>query len=237
MSEEELESLQKLKELLAKYGEYYKADPMIYDYVRQNFLIDLESGKPLDANRAIFEELGLNNKLQKDYYKNFIKYMKKEMGIDKNLLEVGCGILPALANRISKEQSSGSVTVMDPKVIESYEGNIEIIKKEFTIDTDVSKYDLIYGFYPCEATLTMIKSSFKNDKDLFLELCGCSHGVPSGFKLNKKDASEYVIYLRYIEYIEYLLEQLSSPERDYEILKCPDLSYDIIKTYKPKNFY
>lgn len=232
--EEGLKILLEFQLFLKKYGKYYKEIPGAYEYIKQQFFVDISYGKPNDIIRSIIEELGLNRFLENDYYKNFIEYMKSETGIDKNLLEVGCGILPSLANKISKEQTCGSVTAMDPKVIEAYEGNIGIIKKEFTLDTDVSNYDLIYGFYPCQATTTMIKSSFKNDKDLFLEMCGCTHDVPREFASSQKIANKYHLYLRYLDYI---LEQLSSTDRTYEIIRHQGLDYQVVRTYKPKNFY
>lgn len=232
--ERSLKIMYEFQGFMEKYGKYYKEFPELYKYVIQEFFVELAWGSPKDINRAIIEELGLNDTLNDDYYKNFIDYMKAETGIDRNLLEVGCGILPSLANRISKEQKSGSVTVMDPKVIESYEGNIGIVKKSITEETDVSKYDLIYGFYPCEATPTMIKSSFKNDKDLFIELCSCTHPVPPKFMKGKTRKKEREIYR---SYLEYLLKHLSSSQRTYEIMSCSDLSGDVIRTYKPKNFH
>lgn len=234
IEEEKLEILSDFQLFLTKYGRYYKDIPYAYEFIKSQFFVDLDYGKPSDITRAIIEELGLNQFLVRDYYKSFIEYMKAEEGIDKNLLEVGCGILPALANKVSKEQKSGSVTVMDPKVIESYEGNIGIIKKSFTEETDVSNYDLIYGFYPCQATPEMIKSSFKNDKDLFLEMCGCVHNIPTEFESLKKNGNKYAIYLSYLEYI---LEQLSSTDRTYEIIRYPDLAFQVVRTYKPKNFH
>ena len=231
---EELKISLEFQQFLKKYGKYYKEIPYAYDYIKQQFFVDITYGKPSDVIRAIFEELGLNRLLVNDYYKSFIECMKSETGIDKNLLEVGCGILPSLANRISKEQTCGSVTAMDPRVIEAYDGNIGTIKKEFTLDTDVSNYDLIYGFYPCQATPTMIKSSFKNDKDLFLEMCGCVHDVPKEFASSQKIANKYHLYLRYLEYI---LEQLSSTDRTYEMIRYPGLDFQVVRTYKPKNFY
>ena len=232
--EEGIKILLEFQLFLKKYGKYYKEIPGAYEYIKQQFFVDISYGKPNDIIRSIIEELGLNRFLENDYYKNFIEYMKSETGIDKNLLEVGCGILPSLANRISKEQTCGSVTAMDPKVIEAYEGNIGIIKKEFTLDTDVSHYDLIYGFYPCQVTPLMIQSSFKNDKDLFLEMCGCTHDVPVWFARTQKIANQYEIYLNYLKYT---LEQLSSSKRTYEIIRYPDLDHEVIRTYKPKSFY
>ena len=233
-TEEELKILQDFQAFLKKYGKYYKEIPGAYEYIKEQFFVDLDYGKPSDIIRSIIEELGLNRFLQNDYYQSFINHMKNDAGIDKKLLEVGCGILPSLANKISKEQNIGSVTAMDQKVIDSYEGNIKTIKEKFTENTDVRNYDLIYGFYPCQATPLMIQSSFKNDKDLFLEMCGCVHDIPIGFARTQKTANQYEIYLNYLKYT---LEQLSSSKRTYEIIRYPDLDHEVIRTYKPKIFY
>lgn len=128
--EEGLKILLEFQLFLKKYGKYYKEIPGAYEYIKQQFFVDISYGKPNDIIRSIIEELGLNRFLENDYYKNFIEYMKSETGIDKNLLEVGCGILPSLANKISKEQTCGSVTAMDPKVIEAMKLWGEHLKKK-----------------------------------------------------------------------------------------------------------
>lgn len=222
----------KLSKFLKQYGEYYKEDPAMYYYIQKMFIPSLELGASSDILIEIYQELELSKYLRNDYYSTFIKHMQEEFEIDNNLLEVACGIIPSLANKIRKQQKSGSITVMDPMVIEEYKADITIKKETFTEKTDVSKYDLIYSFYPCESTPEMIKSSFKNDKDLFLELCGCVH-TPGDYLTEKKFPNNYRVYL---EYLEYLLAKLSTSNRKYEITNYSDLDFKVIKTYKSRNY-
>ena len=80
--EEGLKILLEFQLFLKKYGKYYKEIPGAYEYIKQQFFVDISYGKPNDIIRSIIEELGLNRFLENDYYKNFIEYMKSETGID-----------------------------------------------------------------------------------------------------------------------------------------------------------
>lgn len=169
----------------------------------------------------VYEEIGISDLLPNNVYRNFIEHIKSDCDIDTDLLEVGAGVIPSLAKSLKCEQKSGSITVIDPIIkIENY-GNLRIIKDKFDEYTDTDKYKLIYGNYPCGATAQMIKSSFLNDIDMYLSLCGCTEG------------SSYTFYCEYLKDLNRLLIELSSgTKRKYEILEYDDLPYPVIRTYK-----
>lgn len=117
-------------------------------------------------------------------YVEYINYLKECYSIDCHILEVGSGNFPELARRIQLEQKDGSITCYDPNSMFKCFNGIKIHQEAFDESTDVSKYDIIIGNMPCDATLEMIKSANKNDKDLFLNLCGCTHFNFIGWSLD-----------------------------------------------------
>ena len=232
-NEEKKMALKKLNKFLDEYKECFLENPLLYAHIATTFMYGLETGKMSDVLRSICEELGYSSFLAIDEYGIFLKHMKEDIGIDKDLLEVGCGYLPSLATRVKKSQKNGTVAAIDPEVLGTDKDGVTVIRYIFSQDYPVDKYDLIYGFYPCDATEEIIKSSFKNDKDIYIGLCRC---VP-------KNYLRYFIkptpnnYEGYLQYLKSLLEDLSTEEKKYEILQYPDFEHKIIKTYKPKNFY
>lgn len=209
----------KLLEYIKQYGKYYTSSQVLY--IMNNFFPSLESKEVNTLLLQVYEEMGVSNLLSNNIYENFIRHIKNDCDIDNNLLEVGAGVIPSLAKSLKKQQTKGSITVIDPKVkIENY-GDLKIIKDKFDEHTDTSKYKLIYGNFPCKATRKIIESSFINDIDIYISLCGCTEGKP------------YFFYSDYLDELEYLLFELSSgTTRKYDVLEYDDLAYPIIKTYK-----
>ena len=67
----------------------------------------------------------------------------------------------------------------------------------------------------------MIYSSFQNDIDLYLALCGCATG------------RLYLDYYEYLYDLEDTLETLSNKTgRNFDIFEYSDLPYPLIKTYR-----
>lgn len=219
-----IETRLKLNHLLSqyksKYEKYYPKSQ--FEFVMENFVKDFETTDGITSLLLqAYEECGLSEELQCNVYGNFINHLKTDCNINGDLLEVGCGIIPSLAKSLKKQQTSGTITVMDPLVRIPKYGNLRIIQNNFTEKTDVSNYSLIYGTFTCEATIPMIKSSFEKDVDLYLLLCGCSSGM---FVFN---------YREYLFELDARMEDLSiETGRDFDILEYEDLPYPLIKTFK-----
>lgn len=208
-----------LIEYIKKYGKYYSAD--LLKKLQENFITSYEyQGYTKCYLMEAYEECGLSDELYKNLYSAFIKHMKEDCDINGDLLEVGCGIMPSLAKTLRKEQEYGSITVIDPLVkIRDY-GNLNIITGNFDENTDVEKYSLMYGHFPCTITEEMLKSSFKNDIDAYILLCGCLKGG-------------YINFQHYLNVINNLLCKLSlESDRSYKFINYSDLPYTIVKTYK-----
>jgi len=91
---------------------------------------------------------------------------------DKNIVEIGGGVIPRLAYRISDIQTTGSIKVYDPRLSE-YEQSSDrliLIKKTFNPWIDVSDADILIGLMPCEITEGIILSAIKSNKDFMIGL-------------------------------------------------------------------
>ena len=145
----------------------------------------------------IYSELGIDAKAL-ELYKNHFSKFKSNFSFSQNIIDIGGGRLPAFANMIAEEQlkiGKGTITVYDPKLVITKPkfDNMRLVKEKFTKDTDVSKYDLMLGIFPCEATSAIIESAIKNDKDFYVAQCGCYEHVisPSYFFDNEEVETEY----------------------------------------------
>lgn len=219
-----LETRAKLNFLLSqyksKYEKYYPKSE--FEFVMENFVKDFgnEDGITSLLLQA-YEECGLSDELPRNLYGNFIRHIKADCDINQDLLEVGCGIIPSLAKSLKKQQTSGTITVMDPLISIPKYGNLRIIQENFTKNTDVSNYSLIYGAFPCRATIPMINSSFENDVDMYVLLCGCTAGTP------------FFSYKAYLYDLEHRMQDFAMQTgRNFEIFEYEDLPLPLIKTFR-----
>ena len=129
-----------------------------------------------DTMRQIYDELGLIDD-DKNAYKAFVDLLKDNFDINRNIIEVGGGVIPSVAKRISSMQDTGSVTVYDPKLSKSQKSNDNLIlkKQRFELNTDVSGADMLIGFMPCDATELLIRKATDNKLDFLVALCEGGH--------------------------------------------------------------
>lgn len=129
-----------------------------------------------DVMRQIYDELELLDD-DKNAYKAFVDLLKDNFNINSNIIEVGGGVIPSVAKRISSMQETGSVTVYDPKLSKSQSStdNLKLKKERFELNTDVSRADMIIGFMPCDATELLIRKAADNKLDFLVALCEGGH--------------------------------------------------------------
>jgi len=200
---EEVDLYSKLNERLMKYLEetkdlYIKEEIEYLKRIRLEKVKDRKNDLP-DLYRQVLEEIGYYDlKETESGYKAFIDIIEDEFGIDKQIIEVGGGVVPTLAHKISLKQKSGNITIYDPR-LSTYHKNTSkfILKKEkFKNETDVSSADLIIGFMPCEATQTIIENATKNRKDFIIAMCeGGAHGDIYDYFESTKDWLNTMLYL------------------------------------------
>ena len=169
--------IETFKNFKSKYQELYPA--YAWEIIEKEFMRSLWNEGTPDVLMQIYTELGLNAK-GATFYKRHLKLLKELFPLDSNILEVGSGYIPAFANMIANEQlklNKGTVTIYEPLLLEMNPKypNMELHKEAFTLNTDISNYDLVLGILPCSVTETLIESACINKKDFYIAMCGCVH--------------------------------------------------------------
>lgn len=160
-----------------RYRDLYPKEA--WDYIEEHFFHDLHTFEVPDILMQVYSELGVYPSPAM-YYRKHLKELKSHFNLDRNILEVGSGMIPAFANLIAEEQfraGKGTITVYDPRIIETspkYD-NMTIHRESFDENTNLSHYDLIAGLMTCEVTPLLLEMAIKNDIDFYIALCGCVH--------------------------------------------------------------
>lgn len=172
------------------------------DYTDQEILYIINNTNMIEKGnfipsvfRQIYDELGFFNK-DNDLYEAFVDLLDKNFDIDSNIVEVGGGVIPSIAKKISSRQVNGTITVYDPRLSNKYKSSKKFIlkKEKFSEDTDINKADLIIGFMPCEATELLIKKATNNKKDFFVALCEGRHN-PFDDYFDTEEWTELIYYI------------------------------------------
>lgn len=198
------------KEYLAKYGSLYRSQEL--EYIKDQFLgYYFEHDIFVDIMSQVYQETGVFDVVTDNIYNQFLQVLATRYDINQDILDVGCGYMPAFAKMVASHQESGSVTGVDKNLITTNFEDIKAIKAKFSLNFDVARYNLIYGLQPCEATPDMIRIANKNDKDLCILVCGCTHfNITPIWPVN-----EYLIYQRWIEYLEEIMKSTIPGNREY----------------------
>lgn len=136
--------------------------------------------------RQIYSTLGMLDKDENEYLKVF-EYLKQNFDLGCNILEIGGGHYPALAEFIDSYQtkiSKGTITVIDPKLVVNRLGNIKLIKDEFKYNNDTSKFNLIVSQAPCDKFEEVIASAINQRQRFFVTFCDC---IRDKFSQTKRD--------------------------------------------------
>ena len=221
--EQELIVRKNFEDYMNTYGNLYPEH--VREFIEGTFLGEgFEMDFYPDVMHQVYSKIGVY-----DYTDNFydmcIREIQKNYSLDKNVIDVGCGFYPAFAERVAKLQHDGSVTAMDYDLITTEHGTVKLIKDTFTENTNLTKYDLVLGIMPCEATVPMIKNANKNDIDLFIQLCGCTH-----FE-NPNPFMPITLDMWYL-YLDHVLKSTIPDSRTYSFYHPEWAMYPIIKTKK-----
>ena len=132
-----------------------------------------------DIIREIFDYLALLP-VEENLYITFMNELLKHHDIEnKKIIEVGGGIFPNLASRLSTKLNKGTITVFDPRLDPRIKSTPRMIlkKEEFTRKTPVDYADLIIGLMPCKGTDVLVDQAIDNKKDFMVWFCeGGPHG-------------------------------------------------------------
>ena len=164
-------------DLIIKYADVFTDAER--NYLINNCTLSYKDKLIPDLLREVYDKLDLIED-EENIYLGFIDLLDSEFDIkEKEIIEVGGGIFPQLAKKISKYQTKGQIKVYDPR-LSYYEDNtskMTLVREKFTANTKVEDVDLLIGFMPCEATYTIIDSATRNNIDFMIALCeGGPHG-------------------------------------------------------------
>ncbi len=179
---------------LAEYASAYTSYER--DYIERCATVGLNSKSLTDIMRQIYDEVGLLRPEQ-DIYAGFLEIIEDNFDLDCNIIEVGGGLIPSLAKRIALKQSKGTITVYDPRLINTKSGQSNLIlnKEYFTKHTPLTGTDLLIGFMPCEATPIILDSACKNKVPFAVALC--EGGMRTGYEFLEDD-DEWLGTMQYI---------------------------------------
>jgi hypothetical protein len=171
------DAMRKLKRYMRKYGHLYTDN--CREYIADNFMLYLDAPTAPDVLMQIYDTVGCGVK-EGSFYNAHLARIQNMYGLDRNIVEVGGGRMPAFANKVATIQQKtkkGTITVYDPDLIITKPKfkSLTLKKEEFMESTDVHSYDLVMGLLPCDATEAIISASCKAQKEFYIAMCGCTH--------------------------------------------------------------
>lgn len=189
---------------LEEYEKDYKTEA--FEYIKEHFWDYINEYMCPDILMQVYSEIGAEP-IKGTYYNTHLHNIERLFGLDKNIIEVASGMIPAFANKIAARQQKlqkGTITIYDPLLLRTTSRfpHMTIHKEPFSRTEDLSSYDLIAGLLTCEATEEMIVSACEQRKDFYIAMCGCDHIASSN--------PFYMTYVpgRYINHIINLAKKL-----------------------------
>ena len=183
--------------------QYFKEHPKLFTEYEKKCILDyvhvLNSDEFIpDLIREIYDEVGIIPD-KKNVYLEFLSLLRGVHSIeDKRILEVGGGTIPRLAKRIHNIQTTGSITVYDPR-LSLYERDMErfhLVRKPFDSNTLVGDYQLMVSLMPCEACEAVIRKATDCKVDFMLGFCeGGPHGDEFDYFEDEDEWLNSMLYL------------------------------------------
>ncbi len=230
----------RFKELKTKFVEFAKKYKSLYsksawEYIEEEIFNALKENDAPDILMQIYSELKINPSPAR-FYQHHLKLVKENFPIDGNIVDIASGMLPAFANLLAEEQlhiGKGTVTIYEPLLLsmEPKHPNITLHKEEFTSDTDLSKYDLVTGIMPCDATEIILENAIRNHKNFYVAMCGCVHD-PLAYYYGYMGIAPEVYQEKVIAKAEKLLKEYDDGTLEVTQLKNTELNYPILYNKK-----
>ncbi len=150
----------------------------------------------VDFTQFLNEYLGNNRNDSRKTYANVLGEVLPN-GKNTKILDVGAGEL-ALSSVLMHDKTHHQIDALDSDdfFIEDRLAsffNVKLINKRFKPSTDTKNYDILMGFTPCKATLTLVQNAIKNNKPYFIKYCPC--GLPE----DKKTGNTSRDWLNYLK--------------------------------------
>ena len=216
------EAYQEYKE---KYEHFYSEKAK--QYIEDNFFNGANRTSNTDILMQLYSELGLDIG-KHTFYDEHLERINSIFGLDRDIIEVASGYIPAFANKIAKKQlalNRGTITIYEPELFEEKAkySNMTIHKEKFTEQTKINKDSLGIGILPCDATEAMIRNFCKNNMDFYIAMCNCNHKSNNIFPT-------YQYQNKMVALAESLLEKYSNNQKE---LKIDYLDDEFVFGYAP----
>ena len=157
---------------------YFNKYPNLFDKYEKKYILDfLEYYKnnkyvflPLEIQQ-IYDACGIISE-NNNIYNGYIKLLEKMNYKEKKILEIGGGTNPRLAIRISKNQTTGTITVYDQSILKSIKNNekLKIKRKLFKQKENIEDYNLIISFMAKKSAEIAIECAINNNLDFIVAL-------------------------------------------------------------------
>ena len=147
------------------------------EYIKENFLKNMYDPQRIGCELyQVYSKFGVVDE-EKDMYKYFYSLLKKYKFLNTNCCEVAAGYYPRLAELVypTLKANNKTLTIYEPDIISKC--LFEIKKELFTMDTDLTKVDTLYGTLTCDATIDIVEKALTEDKNLLIGLCECDHST------------------------------------------------------------
>lgn len=168
----DIDIIERLDKLSTQYPIAYSRLELIHIY--QYFYL----GRTINyVDNILQEALDQIDVLEEDnnFYKIYTDLLELNYGLDHNIVEVGGGRFASLAKHMAKRQTSGNVTMYDPKLLcsQTDQPNLLLLKDVFSHNTELGNTETLVGLLPCEATDVMVDLACKNKINFQIALCDC----------------------------------------------------------------
>ena len=206
LNEKELK--ERFTEFLNKYENGYYQLSGDYDFLEMSIptylLLNYQNAykNPRANDKVFYQIFSAIDALPQEInpYYQFMKIIEKEFGLERDIIDVGGGMFPALSLEIAKRQKEigkGTITCYDPELVTTTLDGITLKKEKFTLSSSIPENALIIGQKPCEATETIIRTSSIKNLEVFVQLCACTHNVPREYRLSHTETKN--LWYSYIQ--------------------------------------
>ena len=168
--------------------------PEEYEYIIKSINLEIGNAHAYNLLRQIYDKIGIHDP-KSNMYESFLGLLDEHFGLERDIIEIGGGVIPSLAQKIALRQQTGTITVYDPRLITGIDNpdNLILKKEKFHQDTPVGSATMIIGFKPCEAINLLIETACRHQIDFMVALC--EGGTREGYGWIE-DNDEWVSYVK-----------------------------------------
>lgn len=130
-------------------------------------------------------------------YQGFLNILDNNFDIDRDIIEVGGGVIPSLAKKIALKQKKGTITVYDPRLMPNLRSkdNLRLKRQMFGKRTSIHDAKMIISLMPCDSTHLILEVARQHGIDFAIGLC--EGGTRRGFEYIETE-EEWISCVKYM---------------------------------------